>query len=470
MNVKNIICCTLSALSLLSPQIAMSQNKAERPNIIYVLADDMGYADLGCFGQKKIKTPNLDLMAMEGMMMTNHYAGTSVCAPSRCALMTGLHTGHTDIRGNKAHQPEGQYPISASTLTVAEQLKGAGYQTALIGKWGLGYPGSEGDPMKQGFDHFYGYNCQRQAHSHYPEYLWRDSSRFTIPENEDGKRHIHSHELLTKDALHFIKENKEKPFFLYLAYVVPHAELAAPEKYMKQYRGKFPETAFEGGHYYKQADPKAAYAAMVSMMDADVGSIKALLKNLGIDKNTLVIFTSDNGPHLESGNDPDFFDSNGSLRGYKRDLYEGGIRSPFIAWWPGEIEAGSKSNHISAFCDFLPTACELAKTDIPVNIDGISYLPTLLGLKQKKHEYLYWEFHEQGGKQAIRKGNWKAVRLGVSKNANAPIQLFDLSKDPEEQDNVALTHPKIVNQMNNLFQEAHTPVKAFPLKKTTSKN
>jgi arylsulfatase A len=470
MNVKNMICCTLSALSLLSPQIARSQNKAERPNIIYVLADDMGYADLGCFGQKKIKTPNLDLMAMEGMIMTNHYAGTAVCAPSRCSLMSGLHTGHTDIRGNKAHQPEGQYPMSGSTITVAEQLKDAGYQTALIGKWGLGYPGSEGDPMKQGFDHFYGYNCQRQAHTHYPEYLWRDSSRFTIPENEDGKRQIHSHELLTKDALHFIKENKEKPFFLYLAYVVPHAELAAPEEYMKQYRDKFPEKAFKGGHYYKQDTPNAAYAAMISMMDADVGKIRKLLKDLGLAENTLVIFTSDNGPHFAGGNDADFFDSNGPLRGYKRDLYEGGIRSPFIAAWPGKIKTGTRSEHISAFCDFLPTACDLAGVETPESLDGISYLPTLLGAEQKEHDYLYWEFHEQGGKQAIRKGNWKAVRLSVSKNANSPIQLFNLSLDLGENENVATNYPEMVKEMDKLFQVSHTPVKAFPLKKTMSKN
>eukprot|EP01029_Cantina_marsupialis_P009716 TRINITY_DN225168_c0_g2_i1.p2 TRINITY_DN225168_c0_g2~~TRINITY_DN225168_c0_g2_i1.p2 ORF type:complete len:467 (+),score=7.39 TRINITY_DN225168_c0_g2_i1:103-1503(+) len=462
MKLTHILGCGLGASTLLFSPNAQAQTKADRPNIIYVLADDMGYADLGCFGQRKIETPHIDRMAKEGMIFTNHYAGTAVCAPSRCSLLTGLHTGHTNIRGNKAHQPEGQYPISAATKTVAECMQEAGYKTALVGKWGLGYPGSEVDPMNQGFDHFYGYNCQRQAHTHYPDYLWQNRERITIPENENGKREIHSHELLTKDALHFIEENKEQPFFLYLSYIVPHAELAAPEEYMKQYRGKFSETAFKGGHYYKQENPKAAYAAMVSMMDADVGKIRTRLKELGIDKNTLVIFTSDNGPHAAGGNDPDFFDSNGKFRGYKRDLYEGGIRSPFVACWPGKIKAGSSSEHISAFWDFMPTACELAGVDTPKELDGISYLPALLGQEQAEHDYLYWEFHEKAGKQAIRKGKWKALRLGVKKDKNAAIQLFDLSVDPGEEQNVADQYPKVVKEMKHLFANSRTPVDAFP--------
>lgn len=462
MKLTQILACGLGASTLLFSPNAQAQTKADRPNIIYVLADDLGYADLGCFGQKKIETPHIDRMAKDGILFSNHYAGTTVCAPSRCALMTGLHTGHTDIRGNKANQPEGQYPISASTKTVAECMQDAGYKTALVGKWGLGYPGSAGDPLKKGFDHFYGYNCQRHAHTHYPDYLWDNDNRIDVPENKNGQRKVHSHQLLTNNALEFIRQNKEEAFFLYLSYVVPHAELAAPKEFMDQYKGRYQETPHPGGHYHKQDSPKAAYAAMVSMMDADLGRIRSLIEKMGLAENTIIIFTSDNGPHLESGNDPDFFDSNGIYRGYKRDLYEGGIRSPFVAWWPGKIKAGTKSDHISAFWDFMPTACELAGVDAPEGLDGISYVPALLGQEQAEHDYLYWEFHEKAGKQAIRKGKWKALRLGAKKDKNAAIQLFDLSVDPGEEKNVADQHPKLVKEMKELFANSRTPVDAFP--------
>ncbi len=444
-----------------------------RPNVVYILADDLGYGDLGCYGQKDIRTPNIDRMAREGMIFTQHYSGSTVCAPSRSCLMTGQHTGHTPVRGNKEYQPEGQHPLPAESVTVAEVLKGAGYATGAFGKWGLGYPGSEGDPNNQGFDEFYGYNCQRYAHNYYPYFLRHNDKKVMLPGNEDKKTEQYAPDLIQEQTLKFIEANKDRPFFLYVPNVIPHAELLVPEdEIVKSYRGKFPEKPYKGvddGRSYKRGGygsvetPRANFAAMVTRLDRYVGEILDKLKQLGLDKKTIAMFTSDNGPHGEGGANPKYFNSSGGLRGMKRDLYEGGIRVPMIARWPGKIKAGSGSDHISAFWDVMPTLAELAGANAPENIDGISFVPTLLGQKrkQKEHDYLYWEFHERGGKQAVRKGKWKAVRLQVNRDPNGPLELYDLQKDPQEKNDVASEHPDIVRQMERIMKEAHTDSEVF---------
>ncbi|MBD1261961.1 arylsulfatase [Maribacter polysiphoniae] len=436
----------------------------KQPNIIYIIADDLGYGDLGCFGQKKFSTSNIDKLASEGMVFTQHYAGTSVCAPSRCSLMTGFNTGHTVVRGNKELEPEGQYPIPDSTYTVAEALKKVGYVTGAFGKWGLGHPGSEGDPTQQGFDVFYGYNCQRQAHHYYPDHLWSNSDSIVLSGNENGKREIYAPSLIQEKTLQFIEKNKDNPFFLFVPSVIPHAELAAPEDLIKEYSGKFPpEKPYKGGYYGAQATPHAAFVAMIELLDRQVGEIVQKVEDMGISDNTIIIFTSDNGPHNEGGADPEYFDSNGPLRGIKRDLYEGGIRIPMIAKWPGKIKSNSKTELVSAFWDVLPTFSDIAGVDTPPNIDGISFLPTMLGKKDKqvKHEYLYWEFHEMGGRKAIRMGDWKAVRNNVFKNPNAPMELYDLKNDIGENNDIAGSHPDIVKEMEDIFNTARTPSEVF---------
>jgi arylsulfatase A len=442
---------------------AASQN---RPNIIFILADDLGYGDLGCYGQETIQTPNLDRMAAEGMIFTDHYAGTTVCAPSRCCLMTGLHTGHAYIRGNSEVQPMGQMPLPADTVTVPKLLKQAGYTTALIGKWGLGGPGSTGIPNRQGFDYFFGYLCQRHAHNYYPEFLFRNEERVLLanevrPVNPPGgvatKRVQYSHDLFSAAALDFVSGHKRRPFFLYLAYTIPHANDEAKPDGME---------VPSYGPYGKEdwPNPQKGHAAMITRMDSDIGRLFARLKALGLDDKTLVLFSSDNGPHKEGGADPDFFDSNGALRGQKRDLYEGGIRVPLIARWPGHIAAGSGTNHVSAFWDFLPTFCDLVGITPPEDIDGISMLPTLLGepARQEEHPYLYWEFHEQGKKQAVRMGDWKAIRLNVAKDPNGPIELYNLKDDLGEERNIADQHPEIVRQMAEIMKTARTPSDRWP--------
>lgn len=451
------------------------QNQADaitKPNIIYILADDLGYGDLSCYGQKRFSTPNLDQLASEGMRFTQHYSGSTVCAPSRSTLMTGLHTGHTPIRGNKEAKPEGQTPLPGQSVTIAEVLKQAGYVTGAFGKWGLGAPGSEGDPNFQGFDRFFGYNCQRLAHNYYPFHLWSDQEKVMLTENEGQNKGQYGPDLIHEQALKFLEANKDTTFFMYYPSVIPHAELFAPEADMAQFRGKFlPEKAFDGvdegetyklGPYGSQPESHAAFAAMVTILDRQVGEIISKLKDLGLDKNTIVIFTSDNGPHLEGGADPDYFDSNGPLKGYKRDVYEGGIRSPFIAWWPGKIEPGTVSTHISAFWDFFPTACEIVGAATPDNIDGISYLPTLMGAAQPQHEYLYWEFHEKNGRMAIRKGNWKAVKMDFFTDPTKPAELYDLSKDLGEEINIASQNPDILAELEALFLSSREPSTLFP--------
>jgi arylsulfatase A-like enzyme len=442
-------------------QTPRAKTGLDKPSIIFILADDLGYGDLGCYGQQTIQTPNLDRMAAEGMVFTDHYAGSTVCAPSRCCLMTGLHTGHGLIRGND------RVPLRPSDTTVAELLKGAGYATGIVGKWGLGEPDTTGVPNRQGFDFFFGYLNQTHAHNYYPDYLWRNEQKVQLsnkvtPINPPGgvatERVQYSADLFTAAALDFVSRNRRRPFFLYLAYTVPHANNESKPNGM--------EVPSYGP--YANEDwpaPQKGHAAMTTRMDGDIGRLLARLKTLGLDDTTLVRFSSDNGPHKEGGADPEFFNSSGPLRGIKRDLYEGGIRVPLIARWPGHIAAGSGTNHVSAFWDFLPTCCDLAGVAPPRGIDGLSMVPTLLGKpdEQKQHPYLYWEFHEQGKKQAVRMGDWKGVRLDVAKDPNAPIELYNLKDDLGEQHNVAAQHPEIVARIAEIMREARTPSEHWPL-------
>jgi arylsulfatase A-like enzyme len=443
-------------------------NLPVKPNIIFILADDLGYGDLSINGQEKFSTPNIDQMATNGMVFTNHYSGSTVCAPSRSTLLTGLHTGHTPIRGNKEVFPEGQWPMPDSMITLPVILKSTGYVTGGFGKWGLGFPGSEGDPMNQGFDEFFGYNCQRLGHHYYPYYLWHNDKKIVLEANSSGENNAYGPEIIHTKAREFIKRNKDTTFFMYYPSIIPHAELFAPEAYMKKFRAKFdPEKVYEGtdygdpmyrlGPYGSQDESHAAFAAMVTILDEQVGDILNLLDSLGIAENTIVLFSSDNGPHMEGGADPDFFNSNSIFRGYKRDLYEGGIRVPMIAYMPGSIKAGSSSDHLSAFWDVLPTFAELTGVEAPENIDGISFLPTLLNLEgQKVHDYLYWEFHEKGGRIAVRNDKWKGIRYDVMENPNSRLQLYDLNADPGELNDLADQHPEIVNKLDDILKEART--------------
>ncbi|MBK1875478.1 arylsulfatase [Pelagicoccus mobilis] len=441
--------------------------ESTQPNIVYILADDLGYGDLSSFGQTKFQTPEVDRLAELGMVFTQHYSGSTVCAPSRSCLMTGLHTGHTPIRGNFEIQPEGQLPMPADVQTLPQLLQESGYVTGAFGKWGLGYPGSEGDPMNH-FDVFYGFNCQRLGHHYYPYHLWDNEEKVILEGNAGTASGEYAPELIHQKSLEFIEKNKDVPFFCYIPTIIPHAELAAPEEDMERFRGKFEEVKpFEGmddgpklrtGYYQSQAEPRTAFAAMMSVFDRHVGEVVAKLEELGIAENTLVIVTSDNGPHFEGGADPDFFDSNGVFRGKKRDLYEGGVRVPMIAYWPGKIEAGERSDLISAFWDMMPTFAEMAGAESSAKMDGLSMLPTLLGdvENQKTHEYLYWEFHDKGGRQAVRLGNWKAVKYDVLKHPNRRLKLFDLSSDPSESVNLAGSYPEVVERMEKIMKNART--------------
>ncbi|UCH64009.1 MAG: arylsulfatase [Fidelibacterota bacterium] len=437
---------------------------ARKPNIIFILADDLGYGDLGCYGQKRIRTPNLDRMAAEGVRFTDHYAGSTVCAPSRCALMTGRHIGHALIRGNREVRPMGQHPLPAGTATVARLMKEAGYATALIGKWGLGGPGSTGIPNRQGFDYFFGYLGQRHAHNYYPEFLFRDEERIPLegnrvpePRRPDGagfavERAQYSHDLLAREALEFVERNRDNPFFLYLALTIPHANNEGGQKGMEVPSSE-PYTSEDW------PEPQKGHAAMITRMDRDIGRLLAKIRELGLDEETLVIFTSDNGPHREGGNNPEFNDSNGRLRGIKRDLYEGGIRVPLITRWPGKIKPGQESDHASAFWDFMPTACEIAGVRPPEGIDGLSYLPVLLGGEQKEHEFLYWEFKS---KQAVRMGDWKGIRSGTK----GELELYDLKNDISEDNDIAGQHPDVVARIETYLITARTDSEFWPVLET----
>ena len=458
----------LSTLSLTSSVFA-----AEKPmNVIYILADDLGYGDLSCLGQTKFNTPNLDKLVANGMLFTNHYSGSTVSAPSRSCLMTGMHTGHTYVRGNKEIPGgEGQEPLPANTVTLPKLLKQNGYTTGCFGKWGLGFPGSTGDPMNQGFDSFYGYNCQREAHRYYPTHLWKNREKVMLTENAKFNLVQYGPDLIHAEALKFLTENKSRPFFAYFSYVAPHAEIIAPEdEILASFKGKFPETPYKGEvgseygadmqvtKYCSQAQPHATFAAMVVRLDKQVGEIVAKLKELGLDKNTIIFFSSDNGPHQEGGADPDFFKSYGPFKGVKRDLYEGGIRLPLIAYAPGKVKAGVQSNQICAMWDMMPTIAGITgtKLDKKVQIDGLSILPTLIGKgKQKQHKFLYWEFHELGGRIAVRKGDWKLIIQKVLTNKDAEPELYNLATDIHEDNNVAKQNPKLVKEMLQMMKKSH---------------
>lgn len=455
----------LALLPMVPALSGMSFSKSKKPNIILIVADDLGYSDLGCYGQKKIKTPNIDRLAAEGMKFTDHYSGSPVCAPSRCVLMTGKHTGHSFIRNNREIDREGQTPIPSESLTIAKVLKAKSYATGCVGKWGLGYPGSDGDPLNQGFDMFFGYNCQRQAHYYYPTYLWKNDKKIELPGNDKRTGKIYSADLMKDEVLNFVRENKNGPFFLYWPTPVPHVSLQVPEDSLDEYRGKWDEKPYKGGHYTGHKTPRAAYAAMITRMDRDIGELMSLLEELSLEKDTLVIFTSDNGATTAGGVDAKFFNSVGPLRGRKGKLYEGGIRVPFVARWPKQIAPKTTSSHVSAFWDILPTLADVAGDRSPGDIDGISFAPTLLGKSnQKTHEHLYWEFPAKsyGGQVAVRMGHWKGIRSKLIKNPNAKVELYDLKNDIAENNDLAGQHPEIVQRIEQIMKNERVPSKVFP--------
>ena len=465
---------------------------SRRPNVVFLMADDLGYGEVGAYGQEKIRTPNLDRMAREGMRFTQHYSGSPVCAPSRCVLLTGLHTGHAYIRGNdemgsrgdvwRDLSLEGQRPLPPGITTVGTLLQEAGYVTGAMGKWGLGGPGSTGAPNRQGFDRWYGYLGQRLAHNYYPVHLWRDSVKHELEGNEYFHPHErlpedldpedpesyeryggaqYSHDLIVDEALSFIRENQERPFFLYLPFTIPHLALQVPDDSLAEYEGAFEETPYVGdASYTPHPTPRAAYAAMITRMDRDIGRIMDLVGELGLDENTLFVFTSDNGPSWVGGVDYQFFGSQGGLRGRKAQLWEGGIRVPTIARWPGRIAAGAVTDHPSAFWDWLPTLTEVTGARTPPGLDGVSLMPTLLGRpgEQEGHEYLYWEYV---GGQAVRLGDWKGLRFSLDE----PLQLYDLAADPAESNDVAGDHPEVVARLERIMVEGRTESDLFPLRR-----
>lgn len=443
--------------------LAATAKPKEQLNIVYILADDLGYGDLGCFGQKVIKTPNIDKLCSEGLKFTQHYAGSTVCGPSRATMLTGKHTGHVYLRGN------GKYELrqDPQDIIIPRLLKPLGYQTAMIGKSGLACNSSDGSlPGKKGFDYFFGYTSHMAAHWYYPPHLWENDQKIKYPNNTNHKGDTFSTTEITKKALKHLDKVKDKPFYLHLAFTEPHVSLQVPEKFLKMYRGKVgKEAKYKGSNrgYTGCDECKATYAAMVSHLDHNVGLIIDKLKKLGIADKTIVMFASDNGSAQEGGAKRAWFKSSGNLRGGKRDMYEGGIRTPMIAWCPGIVQNG-ETDHISAFWDVMPTICDLTGAKAPKGIDGISFAPTLTRkTKQQKHKHLYWEFHEQGGKQAIRMGKWKAIRLNVKGKNLKPIQLFDLSKDVTEKNNIAKQYPEVVAEMEKLMLQARTPSDIFKI-------
>ncbi|ANW96220.1 arylsulfatase [Wenyingzhuangia fucanilytica] len=447
----------------------------KKPNIIYILADDLGIGDLSVYGQQKFKTPNIDALAKSGIKFTQHYSGAAVCAPSRSSLMTGQHTGHTPIRGNKEDKISGgQIPLPANSITIGEMLKGAGYTTGMFGKWGLGF--GEGDPNKQGFDEFYGYNDQKLAHRYYPPYLNHNQGVDSLKGNDWTNTVIYAQDKIQEKALEFIEQNKDKPFFAYVPLVLPHAELISPkDSILQKYIGKFDEVPYKDHPYssdygpniieYKyctQEIPYAVFASMVDRMDVYVGQIVAKVKALGLEENTIIMFTSDNGAHDAGGANPEYFNSTAGLRGIKRDLYEGGIRAPFVATWTNTIKPGVVTNHVSAFWDVMPTLADIVGVETPKQSDGISFLPTLLSQNnQKQHEYLYWEYNIKGGRKAVRLGKWKGVIYKAISNPKAKIELYDLENDEFETTNIANQHPEIVAKIQQIMTEARSESNIF---------
>jgi arylsulfatase len=457
-----------------------------KPNIVFIMADDLGYGDLGCYGQKKIRTPHIDQLAAEGMRLTDYHSGSPVCAPSRCVLMTGKHTGHAYVRNNKSmkeYEREsptlgtifgGQQPIPEEEVTLAELLKAQGYATGAFGKWGLGAVGTSGDPLSQGIDRFFGYNCQGHAHNFYPRYLVDDRENLPLEGNTHGLTGAqYAPDLYAEQALKFIRQHKDQPFFVYYPTIVPHLALQVPEDSLAEYRGIWEDPPYEGGNgYLPHPAPRAAYAAMVTRMDRDVGRIVDLVETLGLDERTIYVFTSDNGPTYGrlGGSDSDFFESAAGLRGLKGSVYEGGMRVPAIVRWTGRIEAGSKSALPTAAYDWMPTLLELigAAAAAPKDIDGISFAPTLLGRPrdQQRHEYLYWEFPAYGGQQAVRLDEWKGVRQNLLPRRrdaapNMAIELYNLREDRGESKNVAEKHPEIVAKIEQVMRTARTPSSEF---------
>ncbi len=461
----------LAAMGVLASSLTGPQDRPPRPNIIFVLADDLGYGELGCYGQKTIKTPRIDRMAEEGLRFTQFYAGSTVCAPSRCVLMTGLHIGRAHVRGNAAGSVQS---LRDEDVTVAEVLKEAGYATAVIGKWGLGEEDHAGFPLRQGFDYFFGYLNQTHAHNYYPEFLLRGGERVKLrnvvkkpeknPNSPGGwatEKVDYSHDLIVEDAFRWIRQRRDASFFLYFAVTLPHANNEAASALRNG--AEVPDL----GEYADRdwPEPDKGHAAMVSRLDRDVGRLLDLLRELGIAEKTLVIFSSDNGPHSESRQDMKRFNPSGHLRGIKRDLYEGGIRVPTIAWWPGTVKPGV-SDHVGYFGDFMATACELAGAKAPPGLDSISLVPTLLERpdRQARHDFLYWEFYERGSSQAVRRGNWKAVRRPMF---SGRTELYDLSSDPGEEKDVSGAHPEVVEKMEVLMKQAHVPHPNWKIASTT---
>lgn len=462
-----------ASLCLLAGELAGAPKKSDKkPNVVFIIADDLGYGDLSCYGQEKFRTPNIDRLARQGMRFTQCYSGTTVSAPSRSCLITGLHSGHTPVRGNREVEPEGQMSLPADTESIFRLFKRAGYVTGAFGKWGLGAPGAVGDPNNQGIDDFFGYNCQLLAHNYYADHLWENEKRVELPGNYDGGYGVYTQDLIQEKGLEFLDKNKDKPFFLFLPYVLPHAELIVPEdSILQKFRGMYPEKPFKGcdsgllfrkGGYCSQKEPRAVFASMVYRLDVYVGQVVAKLKELGIYDNTIIVFTSDNGPHREGGADPDFFNSNGIFRGYKRDVYEGGIRVPFITVWPGVVTPG-QTEFMCSFWDMMPTFAQLTGNKAKAG-DGVSLVPLLTGKgKQKIHDYFYFEFQEMGGRQAVRKGDWKLIRLNVSDNAKSRLELYNIAADPSENINVAAEYPEVVQELSALMEEAHVYDPNWPL-------
>ncbi len=466
-----------------------------KPNIVLIVADDLGYGELGSYGQQRIRTPELDRLASEGMRFTRHYSGSPVCAPSRATLLTGLHTGHAVVRDNDEMAErgdvwgdtliEGNHPLPAGTYTLGRMLQEAGYVTAAIGKWGLGGPGDSGEPNLQGFDHWFGYLCQREAHNYYPTHLWRNGQREALPGNPPFRAHqrlpagvdpddpasyssyrgqTYAMDVMMEDAVAFVREHADEPFFLYLPFPVPHVALQVPDESVEEYEGRFTDVPYPGDRgYLPNRTPRATYAAMITRMDRGIGDVLRALEEEGVAGNTVVIFTSDNGPTFNGGTDSEFFESTGGLRGLKTTLYEGGIRVPLIVRWPGAVAAGHTTDHVSAFWDFMPTLAEIAGTSIPPGTDGLSMVPVLTGAPagQPRHERLYWEYH---GGQALLSGRWKALRA----QPGEALELYDLAADSNEVMDVASSHPDVVSRLSADLEASRTPSAYFPLDRTRS--
>lgn len=481
----------LCVLPLFDWSQTVSAADQEKPNVVFILADDLGYRELGSYGQQLIRTPNLDALAKQGMRLTQHYSGNAVCAPSRCVLMTGKHPGHAFVRANKSTPPEGQQEIPAEEITLAELMREQGYVTGAFGKWGLGGPDSTGAPLRQGVDRFFGYNCQAHAHSYYPSYLWDDDQHVVLNNNPPVPGHAslakgadksnpasydifkgqdYAPDRINAAAMEFVRDNKDRPFFLYYPTVIPHVALHVPDEDLKPYWDLGwkdpPFTRGKGYGYTPHFTPRAAYAAMITRLDRYVGNLLDLLDELKLSDNTLVVFTSDNGTtHLGLEVDYTFFNSVGELRGLKGSLYEGGVRVPTIVRWPGHVKPGTVNDRVSGFEDWLPTLMEAVGGGDTVSdeVDGISLLATLKGQRQVEREYLYREFPSYGGQQTIRVGDWKAVRQNMSKG-NLEIELYNIADDISEKNDVAADYPAVVARLEKMMTEVRTPSKMFPLK------